>query len=425
MNHSSKSLMEKLLSLQKSENFLEILLLDYLKRFIRIADVSFGSFFIFKKEKNDFSLITMKKIGEYEKKEKILKRMEEERKKGIIPHVIHTMKPYITNDCEKDPFHVSFRKEKILSEMVIPFDIDQERIGILVLPSMRKNHFKESHLKRILPLINQFLFDYLFLLEFFRYLKEKKGFKKDSYYIRQGSPNIILYNCSATIMNSIKNILNSFNTIDTYEIKEMLKILEEKPIEFILMDCNFKCHSNRCWNLFHLLKGNSQTPLGIIRQLGIKELKKDILSKSFLCSFFHNENLAQKQKNIMDLIKKSRYYGCSPQFGIHESQNLYRIAKIQRSLIEEPFHETRRSFLARSVNLSPSHLSYIFRKITGQSLEEFSIKVKMCHSLWILLSEDKSVKEIALSKGYHDPLSFTKCFTRIFGFPPSSIRKKS
>ncbi|MEW6456780.1 MAG: AraC family transcriptional regulator [Acidobacteriota bacterium] len=58
------------------------------------------------------------------------------------------------------------------------------------------------------------------------------------------------------------------------------------------------------------------------------------------------------------------------------------------------------------------------------TLEEFSIKVKMYHSLWVLLSEDKPVKKIALTLGYHDPLSFTKCFTRVFGFPPSSIRKK-
>ncbi|MEW6457179.1 MAG: GAF domain-containing protein [Acidobacteriota bacterium] len=101
------------------------------------------------------------------------------RKKRIIPHVLKEMKPYITNNCEKDSLHISFRKEKILSEMVIPFEIDRERIGILVLPSMRKNHFKESHLKRIEPIINRFLFDYLFLLEFFRFLKEKKGFKKD------------------------------------------------------------------------------------------------------------------------------------------------------------------------------------------------------------------------------------------------------
>ncbi|MEW6457180.1 MAG: hypothetical protein AB1410_10775 [Acidobacteriota bacterium] len=69
MSLSSKSPVEKLLSLKKSNDFLDILLSDYLKKFIKIADVSFGSFFIFKKEKNDFSLIAMKKTREYEKKE--------------------------------------------------------------------------------------------------------------------------------------------------------------------------------------------------------------------------------------------------------------------------------------------------------------------------------------------------------------------
>ncbi|MEW6457379.1 MAG: GAF domain-containing protein [Acidobacteriota bacterium] len=342
---SSKSHVEKLLSLKKSNDFLDILLSDYLKKFTNLADVSFGSFFIFKKEKNDFSLITMKKTGEYERKEKILKKVQEG-KKGIISHVIHTMKPYITNDCEKDPLHISFRKEKILSEMVIPFDIDSERIGIIVLPSERKNHFKESHLKRFEPLINRFLSDYLFLLEFFRYLKEKKGFKKDSYYIRQGSPNIILYNCSATIMNSIKNILNSFNTIDTYHLKEIIKILEEKPIEFIFMDCNFKCSLNRCWNLFHLLRKNPGTALGIIRPLGVKS-SKTLISSSFLCSFFPLENFTPTKNNIINLIKKSKYYACSSNWGVHQSQNTYKVAKVQRHIVENHYKEFNLLSLAK------------------------------------------------------------------------------
>lgn len=92
--------------------------------------------------------------------------------RGIIHHVVKTLKPYITDDCEEDLYHVPFRKERIRSEMVIPFEIDRERIGMVVLPSQRKNHFNESHLKRIEPSINEFLFDFL-TLEFFRFLKEK------------------------------------------------------------------------------------------------------------------------------------------------------------------------------------------------------------------------------------------------------------
>lgn len=94
MKHPSKSLVEKLLSLQQSDAPLEILLSDYLKKFTHLAEVSYGSFSILKKEKNDFSLFSMKKIGKYEEKEKILKKMEEEGKKGIVFHVLKEMTPY-------------------------------------------------------------------------------------------------------------------------------------------------------------------------------------------------------------------------------------------------------------------------------------------------------------------------------------------
>ncbi|MEW6455905.1 MAG: hypothetical protein AB1410_04225 [Acidobacteriota bacterium] len=87
MSITSKAFIEKLISLQESNDSLDILISNYLKKFAHIADVSFGSFFIFKKEKNDFYLFSMKKIGDYEEKEKILKRIEEGRKKGIVPHV--------------------------------------------------------------------------------------------------------------------------------------------------------------------------------------------------------------------------------------------------------------------------------------------------------------------------------------------------
>lgn len=62
---------------------------------------------LFDREKR---IISMTRIGEFTEEE--IKKERAKKKKVGLPHVLETMKPYITNDVGNDPYYLSLRKEK-------------------------------------------------------------------------------------------------------------------------------------------------------------------------------------------------------------------------------------------------------------------------------------------------------------------------
>ncbi|MBC7361458.1 MAG: helix-turn-helix domain-containing protein [Candidatus Aminicenantes bacterium] len=55
-------------------------------------------------------------------------------------------------------------------------------------------------------------------------------------------------------------------------------------------------------------------------------------------------------------------------------------------------------------------------------MQSYLRKMKCCHGLWQVLATEKSIKTIALEAGY-EPLYFSQLFHKMFGTPPSSLRK--
>jgi transcriptional regulator GlxA family with amidase domain len=78
--------------------------------------------------------------------------------------------------------------------------------------------------------------------------------------------------------------------------------------------------------------------------------------------------------------------------------------------------------LAARVNVSPSHLTALFRESTGGGPAAFHTRQRMARARTLLDTTDLSVGEIARAVGYADPLYFSRHFRRIHGTSPSSYR---
>ena len=77
-------------------------------------------------------------------------------------------------------------------------------------------------------------------------------------------------------------------------------------------------------------------------------------------------------------------------------------------------------------NISPSHLSKIFKSGTGINFSDFVIDKKLEQAAKLLISCKKmSVAEIAETLGYFNPSYFTKLFKEKFGMTPVQLRKKN
>ena len=81
--------------------------------------------------------------------------------------------------------------------------------------------------------------------------------------------------------------------------------------------------------------------------------------------------------------------------------------------------------LARTVNLSPSYLTFLFRRETGRSPARFWRDMRLERARQLLHRTFLSVKEVMAAVGWSDPSHFGRDFKRKHGLPPSAVRANS
>lgn len=80
--------------------------------------------------------------------------------------------------------------------------------------------------------------------------------------------------------------------------------------------------------------------------------------------------------------------------------------------------------IARKINLSPSHFSWLFKEKTGFSPIEYFNHLKVQKACQYLLFTQLRVKEIAQEVGVEDPYYFSRMFTKVMGLSPNEYREK-
>ncbi len=80
--------------------------------------------------------------------------------------------------------------------------------------------------------------------------------------------------------------------------------------------------------------------------------------------------------------------------------------------------------IASHFNMNASYLSRFFRQTAGLPLSKYIIDFRMTKAVSLLKRKDLSIKYIAISVGYSDPLYFSREFSRLFRISPSSYRKE-
>src|SRR5258706_9616939 len=81
--------------------------------------------------------------------------------------------------------------------------------------------------------------------------------------------------------------------------------------------------------------------------------------------------------------------------------------------------------LARTVQISASHLGRLFKAETGMPPGQYLQVVRMKKAAQRLVSTFISVKQIMIDVGYRDKALFGRHFWRAFGLSPSEYRAKN
>lgn len=91
--------------------------------------------------------------------------------------------------------------------------------------------------------------------------------------------------------------------------------------------------------------------------------------------------------------------------------------------IEEHYNEKISvSELSRSLNISKSHLSTLFKKCTGFSILEYVQKRRIEHACHYIIDDDSSFREVAFKVGYSDYVFFLKIFKKLTGMTPREFK---
>lgn len=140
------------------------------------------------------------------------------------------------------------------------------------------------------------------------------------------------------------------------------------------------------------------------QELTIKLLAAELLA--FILREIAEQDLAiapinQKEKDTTVLANSIKYY-----LEVHHSEDI--------SL----------DSLSSSMYVSPTYLSKLFKKETGDSPINYLIKVRMEKAKVLLTDNSLSIKEIATSVGYQDAYHFSKLFKKYAGISPRDYQNK-
>ncbi|MDO5970739.1 two-component regulator propeller domain-containing protein [Flavivirga aquimarina] len=81
------------------------------------------------------------------------------------------------------------------------------------------------------------------------------------------------------------------------------------------------------------------------------------------------------------------------------------------------------SFLCKELGMSSSKLYRKIKELTDLSPNEFIRTIRLKKSAQLLKSKKYNVSEVTNLIGFNDPLYFSRCFKKQFGFPPSKLLK--
>ena len=123
-------------------------------------------------------------------------------------------------------------------------------------------------------------------------------------------------------------------------------------------------------------------------------------------------------------IPSRRADGQAKVAGDHESEGALKIERSIDYMAQHLNQPVRISELAAQANVSPSHYFALFKRRTGCPPMDYFIRLRMQRARALLESTSASVKEIAVTLGYEDPLYFSRVFKSVNLAPPTRYRAR-
>ncbi len=159
------------------------------------------------------------------------------------------------------------------------------------------------------------------------------------------------------------------------------------------------------------------------------DFKKDenqisLLMKRMACEYLEKPPMYEKALDSMLMCLLVYLYRARPRLFLeNENTNTEIVREIQGRFERDYAEHFTLSALASEYHISTSHLSHIFKGVTGYSPIEYLIICRFSVAKKLLSSTDKSIKEIVDLCGFSDESNFSRTFKEKVGMSPTEFRK--
>lgn len=97
----------------------------------------------------------------------------------------------------------------------------------------------------------------------------------------------------------------------------------------------------------------------------------------------------------------------------------YKVKKAKEYIYENRFQKISLNEVAAQLEITPSYLSRIFKKVTQKSFSDYIAEVKIEEAKKLLLQDNNRIYEVSNILGYEDSYYFSKVFKRVTQMTPS------
>ncbi len=108
----------------------------------------------------------------------------------------------------------------------------------------------------------------------------------------------------------------------------------------------------------------------------------------------------------------------------NQSQESYYVREAINYIERHYVNEITIEEIAKFCGLSRTHFGRLFKKVTGQSPQQYLTNFRMTRAVELMRTTDLTLGEIAARVGYSNQLYFSKVFHRVYGVPPRTWRRE-
>ncbi|MFD0712625.1 response regulator [Paenibacillus sp. GCM10027626] len=164
----------------------------------------------------------------------------------------------------------------------------------------------------------------------------------------------------------------------------------------------------------------------------IKFICTAIMQKLFKSTERHHELIPDMAENIYGAATLLEVKSILMQIVQQYGENAVQAAKSGGKLITEVLDVIHREYsndisleyVADQVYLSPSYLSHLFKKETGQSFMKYVTSYRFEKSLELLLNTNMKISDISREVGYNSHSYFCSIFKNYYGLSPAQYRER-